>query len=116
LVSNLLSNAIRYNVDGGQIILTLTKNAFIVNNTGLPPQIEPELLFRRFKKSNQSADSIGLGLSIVKQICTVNNFKVNYHYGNGLHTLRVDFTEQQPVIKAPEEAAEFIFNENTALA
>jgi two-component system sensor histidine kinase QseC len=116
MVNNLLSNAIRYNVDGGQLDVTLTKNAFIVTNTGHPPEIDTELLFRRFKKSNQSADSIGLGLSIVKQICTVNNFKANYQYGNGLHTLRIDFTESQLVINPTVKIEEEVFIENTAMA
>jgi two-component system sensor histidine kinase QseC len=116
LVSNLISNAIRYNIDGGEIVVTLNKNTFIVTNTGLPPEIETEQLFRRFKKSNQSADSIGLGLSIVKQICNVNKFKVNYHYADGMHTLRVDFTDAQPVVGILEDKDELIFIENTAIA
>jgi two-component system sensor histidine kinase QseC len=116
LVTNLISNAIRYNIENGEIDVTLTSNSLTVKNTGLPPEIEPELLFRRFKKSNQSADSIGLGLSIVKQICTVNNFKVSYNFENGLHILQVNFAEAREIIEEPEENRELIFNKNTALA
>jgi two-component system sensor histidine kinase QseC len=116
LVTNLISNAIRYNIENGKIDVTLTSNSLTVKNTGLPPEIEPELLFRRFKKSNQSADSIGLGLSIVKQICTVNNFKVSYNFENGLHILQVNFAEAREIIEEPEENRELIFNKNTALA
>lgn len=116
LVTNLISNAIRYNIDNGNIDVTLTSNSLIIKNTGLPPEIEPELLFRRFKKSNQSADSIGLGLSIVKQICTVNNFKVSYTFVNGLHIVQVNFVEVREIIEEINDNEELIFNENTALA
>ncbi|MFA6082916.1 sensor histidine kinase [Mucilaginibacter sp.] len=116
LVTNLVSNAIRYNMENGDIDVTLTNNALTIKNTGLPPDVEPELLFRRFKKSNQSAESIGLGLSIVKQICTVNNFKVSYTFANGVHCIQVNFAKVQQISKEPQENTELVFNENIALA
>ncbi|MBE9583788.1 HAMP domain-containing histidine kinase [Mucilaginibacter sp. JRF] len=116
LVSNLLSNAIRYNIDNGDLSITLTKNSLTVSNTGLPPEAEPEELFQRFKKSNQSADSIGLGLSIVKQICAVNNLDVTYTYLDGIHTLHVVFAEPSMVIEEQSTETEIVFDKNTAIA
>ncbi len=91
LLNNLLSNAIRHNVDRGSIAIQLTPDRLTVINTGLPPEIPTEELFLRFKKSNQSADSIGLGLAIVKQICEVNQFSISYEYGQGQHIINICF-------------------------
>ncbi len=95
LLSNLLSNAIRHNLEGGKIEINLTKNFFRVSNTGFPPDVPPNELFKRFKKSNQSQESIGLGLSIVKQICEVNNFLVQYDFADGWHTITVYFDSKE---------------------
>ncbi|KAA2242988.1 HAMP domain-containing histidine kinase [Chitinophaga agrisoli] len=97
LMNNLLGNAVRHNVDNGNIDIRLTAQRLIVSNTGLPPEMPTDELFQRFKKSNQCSDSVGLGLSIVKQICDVSGFCVSYSYKNRIHTLQVDF---QPAPKA----------------
>lgn len=91
LLNNLLSNAIRHNVEHGSIAITLNHNKLTISNTGLPPEIPTEELFLRFKKSNQSADSIGLGLAIVKQICEVSRFSIKYDYGAGFHKIDICF-------------------------
>jgi two-component system, OmpR family, sensor histidine kinase QseC len=91
LVNNLLNNAIRHNIDEGRIVINLSRNVMQISNTGLPPEIPTEELFQRFKKSNQSADSIGLGLAIAKQICEVSHFSIFYHYQDGWHTIALHF-------------------------
>ncbi|SEN09014.1 Signal transduction histidine kinase [Chitinophaga rupis] len=91
LMNNLLGNAIRHNVQDGSIELILTQKQLTVKNTGLPPVMPTEELFQRFKKSNQCSESVGLGLSIVKQICEVSGFNVSYQYRNQQHILQVDF-------------------------
>ncbi|PWN65507.1 sensor histidine kinase [Chryseobacterium viscerum] len=91
LLSNLLSNAIRHNLEGGKIEINLTHNCFQISNTGLPPHVPTQELFKRFKKSNQSQESIGLGLSIVKQICEVNDFSVHYDFADGWHSITIYF-------------------------
>jgi two-component system sensor histidine kinase QseC len=99
LLNNLISNAIRYNIEDGQISLTLNDHSLIITNTGLPPEFPTEQLFQRFKKSNQSAESIGLGLSIVKQICRINHFTVFYHYHDNIHTLEVNLSGNQSFMR-----------------
>lgn len=91
LVNNLVGNAIRHNVQNGQIELILTHKRFVIRNTGLPPEMPTEELFQRFKKSNQSSDSVGLGLAIVKQICEVCGFTISYNYKNHLHVIQIEF-------------------------
>jgi signal transduction histidine kinase len=91
LLNNLLANAIRHNHENGLIRVILSSARLMVQNTGNPPELPIEQLFERFKKSNQSSDSIGLGLSIVKQICELNYFKIDYRYQDQLHTLDIVF-------------------------
>jgi len=78
LVSNLLSNAVRYNVNKGFIRCSINDQYLIVSNSGLPLSSEPELLFRRFYKSSDNPQSVGLGLSIVKKI--TDNYKMDISY------------------------------------
>jgi two-component system, OmpR family, sensor histidine kinase QseC len=102
LVSNLIMNSIRHNVEGGVITTELTQKHFCISNTGLAPEIPTEELFQRFKKSNQSSDNIGLGLAIVKQICEVSQFAVFYQYQDGWHRITVCFDKTaSPVLEEP---------------
>lgn len=104
LMNNLLGNAIRHNVQDGLIDVSLTQKKLVVRNTGLPPEMPTEELFQRFKKSDQSSESVGLGLSIVKQICDVSGFCISYDYKNQLHTLQVDFQPaQEDEVKVPQD-------------
>ena len=100
LVSNLLSNAIRHNMEEGQMEVELTQRKLCVSNTGPAPEIPTEELFNRFKKSNQCDDSIGLGLAIVKQICEVNKFAINYRYQNGWHSVSVYFDKNDKELQS----------------
>jgi two-component system phosphate regulon sensor histidine kinase PhoR len=75
MLSNLLDNAVKYNVDGGRIELSVKKTpegvALTVADTGIGiPREEQERVFERFyraeKSRNKAAGGTGLGLSIVK--------------------------------------------------
>jgi signal transduction histidine kinase len=93
LLQNLLQNAIKHNVPGGEIDVSLTPSAFEVSNTGPAVAGDPVRFFERFRKHNAASDSPGLGLSIVQHICVYYGFRVSYAYeaGPARHTLRVDF-------------------------
>jgi signal transduction histidine kinase len=91
LLSNLLSNAIRHNYTSGSIHVMLNASKFVIRNTGNPPEVPIGQLFQRFKKNNQSTESVGLGLAIVKQICDINHFNIQYTYANNLHTIQINF-------------------------
>ena len=91
LIINLFQNAIRHNIAKGIISVHLTKKRLKVSNTGEPLKGSSEGLFKRFKKDNQSADTIGLGLSIIKEICDVSNFNIHYAFENDHHILKVIF-------------------------
>jgi signal transduction histidine kinase len=91
LLMNLLSNAIRHNFEKGSIKVNLTQRNLTIENTGEPIRMPTDQLFTRFKKNSQSSDSAGLGLSIVKRICEINGFTINYYSARELHRLEVAF-------------------------
>ena len=68
LVMNILSNALRYNVEGGYLSFFVSENELCVHNTynNLLPEGD---LFGRFVKTTQESEATGLGLTIVKDIC-----------------------------------------------
>lgn len=91
IISNLISNAIKHNIEGGHIEV-LTTNLFVsVSNSGIPPKIESEALFERFKKESTAANSFGLGLAIVKKICDNNDWKITHSYVEDQHNISIYF-------------------------
>jgi two-component system OmpR family sensor kinase len=115
LLANLISNAIRHNVppvegkgaagiacgkpsaaegaegEKGLIRVILNREGLIIANTGREPQVPTAELFERFKKGNPGSDSIGIGLAIVRQICDLGHFTIDYQYRSGFHLLAVGF-------------------------
>jgi len=91
LIKNLLVNALKYSAPPGIIQIDLNPSALTIANSGSPLKISTAQLFQRFKKGNQTADSLGLGLSIVKKICDFYNFDIRYSYQNQLHTFKITF-------------------------
>jgi signal transduction histidine kinase len=91
LISNLISNAIRYNVDGGFIKLIITVKSFTIINPGLPLKSSPLRMFERFRLENHSSDSVGLGLSIVKRIVDYYNMRIIYSNNDEFHEIKISF-------------------------
>jgi signal transduction histidine kinase len=89
LISNLLSNAVRYNYDGGFIRFHLDERFLVITNSGSPIDIDPELLFNRFQKRTENQQSVGLGLSIVKKITDYYNMKISYSCSQGIHKIEL---------------------------
>jgi len=89
LTGNLLGNAIRHNQTGGTIEAILKGQTLTVRNTGKPVALNSAKLFQRFQKESQDGDSIGLGLEIIKQICHLYGYTVEYKYADGLHAFAV---------------------------
>jgi len=90
IVSNLLNNAIRYNKEGGTIIVQLTPERFTISNTSVLPALETGKLTSRFyRHPNTKPDGNGLGLSIVNQVCEMAGYVLHYAYVNGLHVFSI---------------------------
>jgi signal transduction histidine kinase len=93
LVHNLLHNAIRHNVPGGDITVRLTDKMLEMSNPGPVVSGDPARFFERFRKHNAASESPGLGLSIVQHICAYYGFGLSYGFepAGARHTLRVIF-------------------------
>lgn len=93
LVNNLLKNAIKHNINtNGYIFVLMNHSRLEFKNSGIPLKSNPSLLFGRFKKENFKTNSLGLGLSIIKKICEVNNMKAEYACKEQEHILTVHFS------------------------
>lgn len=90
LLSNLLSNAIRHNVDGGKITIQLDTATMTICNSGPTLPFDAALIFDRFQKSDFS-EGTGLGLAIAKQICDNYHFRISYSHRDDLHFFTIWF-------------------------
>ncbi|MDR8392256.1 HAMP domain-containing histidine kinase [Aliifodinibius sp. S!AR15-10] len=93
LWTNLLQNAIKHNVAEGYIDISLDSEKLVIANKGKALKIDPNDLFKRFKKADQSTSSIGLGLSIVRRIVNQSDLEISYSYeeSDRQHTVQIDF-------------------------
>ena len=91
LITNLVQNAIRHNIQNGFIKIELTEKSLTLSNSSNTTITNTSELFNRFKKSDDSADSIGLGLSIVKEICENFNIHLSYSSEKDIHTISLSF-------------------------
>jgi len=89
LANNLFQNAIRHNYKGGTITIIVLKNRFVISNSGKKTPLDQEKVFRRFNKDDGIQDSIGLGLSIAKEMAETSNLQLEYAFEGGLHVFNV---------------------------
>ncbi|MCC3152290.1 ATP-binding protein [Hymenobacter sp. BT770] len=108
LLQNLLQNAVKHNVRGGEIGITLAPQELKISNTGAAVGGDPSRFFERFRKQNAASESPGLGLSIVQQICGYYGFGIDYFITEAgtRHTLRIEFSHTAaPLPKRNAEAS-----------
>jgi signal transduction histidine kinase len=91
LVSNLLSNAVRYNIDHGFIKCQIDDQYLTVTNSGVPLNVDPDLLFQRFYKGTDNPQSVGLGLSIVKKIVENYHMKIKFTSSVNIHEMKLNY-------------------------
>ena len=83
MIQNLISNVLQHGYDYFEI-KEQDKCVYLINKIKNTQQIDPKQLFDRFYKADVSRhqNSTGLGLSIVKRIAEVHNWKVNAYIEN----------------------------------
>ena len=89
MISNLLSNAVRYNIDEGFILCRLNDQYLSLTNSGLPLKTAPNFLFDRFRKGTDHPEAVGLGLSIVKRIADHYHMQITYTYTGTVHEIKL---------------------------
>jgi signal transduction histidine kinase len=87
-VSNFIKNAIVHNVPNGKVEIGISKSGMTICNMGKSQALDKEKIFNRFHKEHGEQNNTGLGLSIVKSIANLYNFKVNYTF-NGQHCFEI---------------------------
>lgn len=91
LINNLIKNAIKHNIDNGHISITLNQSFLSIENSGKPYKGNPEQLLNRFKVVGESGN-LGIGLSIVKEICELYHFKISYSISqHSVHIIKISF-------------------------
>lgn len=95
LIENLVQNAIRYNNEGGKVLIkvdaTNDKAALIVKDNGIGiPAAEQQRVFERFyrvdKSRSKATGGTGLGLAIVKHIVEIHDARIELDSAPGVGT------------------------------
>jgi len=78
LIDNILSNAIKYNKIEGSIYINLDKDKLTIKDTGKGIEQENiDLMFERYARFDTTVGGFGIGLNIVKMICSEYNYTIN---------------------------------------
>jgi signal transduction histidine kinase len=92
LLNNLLGNAIRHNIENGAIKLVSDHNKLTISNTSEVFNFDISTVFDRFKKGEYS-EGLGLGLSIVKQICERYKITIECSYRKELDIFEIELSK-----------------------
>jgi len=68
IIDNILTNACKYNKKNGEVFITCENQKLIIQDTGVGIK-DVKKVFDRYYKENENG--LGIGLSIVKQLCEV---------------------------------------------
>tara|TARA_R110002049_G_scaffold308770_1_gene514007 strand:+ start:21473 stop:25357 length:3885 start_codon:yes stop_codon:yes gene_type:complete len=87
IVSNLLSNAVKYTPEHGKIHFESTEQngqlvITFINNGNTIADSEISKLFQRYYQNNKSTDGVGIGLSLVKELCILSHGNIVAHTMN----------------------------------
>ncbi len=97
IFGNIIRNAIRYNREGGSISVLLTEEEFTVSDTGIGIAEENlDRIFDRFftvdKSHNGKNGGFGLGLSVVRKLCSKQGWQLTVRSEVGVgSTFRIGF-------------------------
>ena len=89
VVRNLISNALRYGGPEIRVLLTVSESTASIqvrdNGTGIPQESEPYIFdaYYRVPGQSQHAASIGLGLSVSRDLARLMGGELTYRHSNG---------------------------------
>ncbi len=115
IVKNLISNGCKYGIENGAIDITLDRDEKVliikVKNQGDGPKVnyKPEV-YTRFAKNTQGEHGIGLGLSIVRELCERLDGGVDYIVEEGYVTFTATLVLDETLVNSQAYGAdEFLF-------
>ena len=116
IVKNLLSNGCQYGIENGVIDVNLeTQNSQLiinVKNQGEGPKVtfKPEV-FTRFAKDTKGEHGLGIGLSIVRELCERLDGDINYMVEDGFVSFRATLLFDESLINSTAYGSnEFLFD------
>lgn len=92
LITNLLTNAVKYNLPGGALKIYLDSRRLTVTNSGEQSEIPISELTERFARGNSRTEGLGLGLAMVKEICVQYGLRFSISFENGSWETVVSFS------------------------
>jgi len=113
IMNNLLSNSIKYNHEGGEVLVRLgidgknVKVSIVDNGVGIPAQLQDKLFTQFYQTTTQHRGSgTGLGLYITKAIIEAHGGKISLHSEEGKGTTVTFEIPMVGVLKAQIENSE----------
>ena len=89
LFLNLIKNSIIHNIKGGFLEIKLLDNILTLKNSGQNITHNSVDIFKRFYRGQENKKSLGIGLSIVKRICDLYDFKIHYSFED-CHVFKIE--------------------------
>lgn len=90
VLQNLITNAILHSPYGSIVSVTLNDCLLSITNPGAC-SLAQEQLFKRFASASSQTPGTGLGLALIKQVCTRYNWRITYDFTGDLHIFSIVF-------------------------
>lgn len=116
IVTNLVSNAFKYTPSGGKIVIDAkNKDGYlvltIVNSGTILSEDKLSKIFERFYQEEPHTEGVGIGLALVKELCTLSHGHV---IANTINGEEIQFTVSLPIERSFFKEAEVATNETHA--
>ena len=95
LCTNLITNAIKYGLDSKEIEILAKNKTILISNFGENSLQESDKIFERYYREASKIRSTGLGLTIVKKICDLHGFHIQYLFEDKHHIFKIDFNSAE---------------------
>ena len=92
IIDNLVVNAFKHNIRGGEVRILLTKQKLVIENTSRPIR-NIDRIFERFYKESQRGT--GLGLAVVKELVDELRWKIKAEYTDGKFRITLSWNEHE---------------------